>query len=72
MNRSNNINLNEVENFLHSRKKGIIDIGILFHESNDYKAAARSFIEKHYAFISRNRFSWTSYKKDPWEQLPWH
>ncbi|MBT7683559.1 MAG: hypothetical protein HN636_03770 [Cryomorphaceae bacterium] len=57
MNRSNNINLNEVENFLHSRKKGIIDIGILFHESNDYKAAARSFIEKHYAFISRNRFS---------------
>ncbi|MDG2316451.1 MAG: hypothetical protein P8M36_05980 [Gammaproteobacteria bacterium] len=50
MNRSNNINLNEVEYFLHSRKKGIIDIGILFHENNDYKAEARSFIEKHYAF----------------------
>ena len=50
MNRSNSINLNEVEDFLHSWKKGIIDIGTLFHENNDYKAEARSFIEKHYAF----------------------
>ena len=50
MDRSYSINLNEVENFLHSWKKGIIDIGTLFHENNDYKAEARSFIEKHYAF----------------------
>ena len=50
MDRSNSINLNEVEDFLHSWKKGIIDIGTLFHENNDYKAEARSFIEKHYAF----------------------
>ena len=40
----------EVQNFLHSWKEGVIDIGKVFLEGGDYQGFAEEFLSKHYAF----------------------
>ena len=40
----------EVKNFLHSWKEGVIDIGKVFLEGGDYHNCAEEFLFKHYAF----------------------
>ena len=50
MNKYNDINSIEIEDFLNSWKDGVIDIGIAYQQGNDYREKARAFIEKHYAF----------------------
>ena len=50
MTKHNDVNPNEVENFLKSWKDGVIDIGTAYQEDNNYKERARAFIETHYAF----------------------
>jgi len=50
MTKHNDVNPNEVEDFLKSWKDGVIDIGIAYQEGNNYKERARAFIETHYAF----------------------
>ena len=40
----------EVQNFLHSWKEGVIDIGKVFLEGGDYHNCAEEFLFKHYAF----------------------
>ena len=40
----------EVQNFLHSWKEGVIDIGKVFLEGGDYQNCAEEFLSKHYAF----------------------
>jgi len=50
MTKHNDVNPNEVEDFLKSWKDGVIDIGIAYQEGNNYKERARAFIEAHYAF----------------------
>jgi len=50
MTKHNDVNRNEVEDFLKSWKDGVIDIGTTYQEGNNYKERARAFIETHYAF----------------------
>tara|TARA_B100000929_G_C15245664_1_gene331416 strand:+ start:93 stop:557 length:465 start_codon:yes stop_codon:yes gene_type:complete len=50
MTKHNDVNPNEVEDFLKSWKDGVIDIGIAYQEGNNYKERAIAFIETHYAF----------------------
>ncbi|MDA9109420.1 hypothetical protein N9K05_03210 [Woeseiaceae bacterium] len=47
---NNDINQNEIEDFLKSWKDGVIDIGRASEEGNNYQEKAKDFIEKHYAF----------------------
>ena len=50
MTRHNDINQDEVEDFLKLWKDGVIEIGIAYQEDNNYKEVARAFIQTHYAF----------------------
>ena len=50
MTKHNDINRDEVEDFLKLCKDGVIEIGMSYQENNNYKEVARAFIQTHYAF----------------------
>ena len=64
MTKHNDVNPNEVEDFLKSWKDGVIDIGIYYQEGNDYKEKARAFIKTHYAFDIGNVLFKPTYTND--------
>ena len=64
MTKHNDVNPNEVEDFLKSWKDGVIDIGTAYQEGNNYKERARAFIETHYAFNIGNVLFKPTYTND--------